>query len=31
VTIGTPTRAGGDIKVGDDLNGKGIIELAWDL
>ena len=31
VTIGTPTRQGGDIKVGDDLNGKGVIELAWDL
>jgi hypothetical protein len=31
VTIGTPSRQGGDIKVGDDLNGKGVIELAWDL
>ena len=31
VTIGTPIRTGGDIKVGDDLGGKGIIELAWDL
>lgn len=31
VTIGTPVRTGGDLRVGDDLNGKGIIELAWDL
>jgi hypothetical protein len=32
VLIGTPRRdAGGNIKAGDDLGGKGVIELAWDL
>lgn len=30
--IGTPTRdAKGEVRVGDDLAGKGLIELGWDL
>jgi hypothetical protein len=32
VLIGTPGRdAKGNVRSGDDLNGGGIIELAWDL
>ncbi|WVQ78627.1 hypothetical protein IAT38_000713 [Cryptococcus sp. DSM 104549] len=33
VAIGTPKRQGGasQVRVGDDLGGKGVIELAWDL
>lgn len=29
--IGTPRRDASGIKVGDDLGGKGIVELAWDV
>lgn len=32
VAIGTPKRQNGaQVKVGDDLSGKGVIELGWDL
>ncbi|CAD6571647.1 MAG: hypothetical protein TREMPRED_000336 [Tremellales sp. Tagirdzhanova-0007] len=31
VLIGTPRKVGGNIKAGEDLGGKGVIELAWDL
>ncbi|KAK8869543.1 hypothetical protein IAR55_000109 [Kwoniella newhampshirensis] len=32
VTIGTPERQGGaQVRVGEDLGGKGVIELGWDL
>ncbi|ODN98160.1 hypothetical protein I350_07805 [Cryptococcus amylolentus CBS 6273] len=33
VTIGSPKRGAngrGDVRVGDDLAGKGVVELAWD-
>ncbi|WWD09846.1 hypothetical protein V865_007974 [Kwoniella europaea PYCC6329] len=30
-TIGTPSRAGAGVRVGEDLGGKGVIELGWDL
>ncbi|WWC69193.1 uncharacterized protein I206_103129 [Kwoniella pini CBS 10737] len=31
-TIGTPSRPGsGQVRVGEDLGGKGIVELGWDL
>nr|XP_018263569.1 uncharacterized protein I303_03438 [Kwoniella dejecticola CBS 10117]OBR85727.1 hypothetical protein I303_03438 [Kwoniella dejecticola CBS 10117] len=31
-TIGTPSRPGsGQVRVGEDLGGKGVIELGWDL
>ncbi|ADV19324.1 Hypothetical Protein CGB_A0500W [Cryptococcus gattii WM276] len=32
IAIGTPKRQNGaQVKVGDDLGGKGVIELGWDL
>lgn len=31
VAIGAPRRDGANVKVGDDLAGKGVIELAWDV
>jgi len=31
VLIGTPRRNGGNVKAGEDLGGKGVVELAWDL
>ncbi|WVR05432.1 hypothetical protein IAU60_002447 [Kwoniella sp. DSM 27419] len=32
VSIGTPSRPGsGQLRVGEDLAGKGVVELAWDL
>ena len=31
VLIGTRRRVGENVKAGEDLGGKGIIELAWDL
>lgn len=32
IAIGQPKRdAKGGIRVGDDLTGKGVIEMAWDL
>ncbi|WVW82803.1 hypothetical protein I302_104814 [Kwoniella bestiolae CBS 10118] len=31
-TIGTPSRGGsGGVRVGEDLGGKGVVELGWDL
>ncbi|WRT67400.1 uncharacterized protein IL334_004371 [Kwoniella shivajii] len=31
-TIGTPSRPGsGQVRVGEDLGGKGVVELGWDL
>lgn len=29
--IGTPKRDVGGVRAGEDLGGKGVVELAWDL
>lgn len=31
VLIGSPRRVGKEVKAGDDLGSKGIVELAWDV
>lgn len=32
VQIGTPVRdSKGGVRVGEDLTGKGVIEMAWDV